>query len=273
MAVMASSCGSDDPDTIAPSTVVTSPVTLNDEPPPSAPVSAVERIDDGAISTIPAERIDNEVFLTWIGGSHVEIDDRSLPNAVRARLPRLGTRPLTILADVRTAPLPADIEERVERAVDQGTDGLIVPLNVSWVRWDGAPNCDGLTPAYVFYACILDPPEPDVARQLLGDVQSLVDAIVATELPAYVYIIPHSQESLADPLIAELVTGAETDLASLDPGLDRIDFGSQIANRGLPNMREGVEFFDMVHPTVAGIEELADVLAPQFEQFFSDAVG
>lgn len=232
----------------------------------------VERIDDAAISTIPAERIDNEVVVTWIGGSHVEIDDRSLPAAVRARLPRLGTRPLTIVADVRTAPLPADIELRVERAAAQGTDGLIVPLNVSWVRWDGAPNCDGLTPAYVFYACILEPPDVATAQRLLDDVRSLVGTIVATRLPAYIYIIPHSAESLADPLVADLITGAEADLASLDPGLDRIEFGTEIPTRGLSNMREGIEFFDMVHPTVAGVEALADLLAPEFERFFDRSI-
>jgi hypothetical protein len=160
------------------------------------------------------------------------------------------------------------VEARVEQAAARNVDGLVVILNPSWLSWDGHEECSGITPAHDFYVCVLEPqPDTDVAA-LREDVRRLVDTIVATGLPAYVYVMPHSAESLANPDLAPRLAATEQHFAELDPGLDRIEYIGHTLSRDLEPLHEGVEFDDMVHPSEAGVERLADFFTGEFVRFF-----
>lgn len=229
--------------------------------PPEASTTVIDRIDEPATATTPAERLDDELVVTWIGGSDLELDGRSLPAAVAARSPTNDGRAIRIIADVSIGPLPADIRERVERAVDRNVDGLIVPLSPSWLTWNGHDDCRGLTPPHAFYSCILDPAPGTDVDALRAETAALVDTIVASGIPAYLYVIPHSAEALADPLLSGRLASSEATFAALDPGIARITYIGHVVTRDLDDLHEGVDFFDMVHPTEAGIERLADFFA------------
>ena len=230
------------------------------------------RIDEPATVTTPADRVDEAVHITWIGGSDIDLDGRSIPAAVMARSPMIGDRPVVVAADTRIAPLPGEVEAGVEQAAARNVDGLVVILNPSWLSWDGHEACTGINPAHAYYACVLEPlPSTDVDA-LRDDVRSLVDTIVDTGLPAYLYVIPHSAESLADPDLDRRLTATESLFAELDPGLDRIEYIDYIISRDLEPLREGIEFIDMVHPTEAGVDILADHFAAEFVRFFGPLV-
>jgi hypothetical protein len=263
-------CGTSGTDRVAP--VVTTPLATTSTPATAATLTSTPttptRIDEPATGTTPADRLDEAVHITWIGGSDLDLEDRSLPNAVMAREPTIGERRLTVFADTQIAPLPHEVEARVEQAAARNVDGLVVILNPSWLSWDGHDECSGITPAHAYYVCVLEPrPETDVAA-LRDDVRSLVDTIVATGLPAYVYVIPHSAESLANPELAPRLAATERQFAELDPGLDRIEYIGHILSRDLEPLHEGVEFDDMVHPSKAGVEVLADFFTDEFVRFF-----
>ena len=248
--------------TAAPSTV-TAPGTS-----PETSLGPPARIDEPATVTTPADRIDEAIHLTWIGGSDIELDDRSIPDAVMATAPMIGDRPLVVFADTKIAPLPAEVEARVEEAVARNTDGLVVILNPSWLSWDGHEDCSGISPAHAYYACVLEPrPETDVGS-LRDDVRSLVETIVDTGLPAYLYVIPHSAESLADADLARRLAATESQFAALDPELERIEYVGHIISRDLEPMHEGAEFNDMVHPSETGVQRLADHFSSEFVRFF-----
>ncbi len=250
-----------------------SPVTDTAVEPAPPPLGTIERIDEPAISTTEAERVDDAVRITWIGGSEIDLEDRSLPVAVATRSPMVGDRELHVFADTKIAPLPHEVSARVERAAERNVDGLVVILNPSWLSWDGHTECSGIALPHDFYACVLTPrPETDVAA-LRGDVARLIDTVVDTGLPAYLYVIPHSAESLANPELEPLLAAAETQFAELNPGLDRIEFVDRILSRDLDPLREGVEFNDMVHPSEAGIEALADFFAAELTEFFGRTVA
>jgi hypothetical protein len=235
-------------------------------PPSSA--AGIERIDEPATVTTTAERVDDALRITWIGGSEIDLEDRSLPDAVAARAPTAGDRELHVFADTKIAPLPHEVAERVERAAERNADGLVVILNPSWLSWDGHTECSGIAAPHEFYACVLTPRPTTDVDALRADVEALIDTIVATGLPAYVYVIPHSAESLADPQLAPLLATAEAQFAEMNPAIDRIEFIDRIISRDLEPLREGVEFNDMVHPSELGIQRLADVFADEFTRFF-----
>ena len=246
----------------------TAPTTAATEPP-----TTLERIDEPATVTTPADRVDEAVHLTWIGGSDIDLDGRSIPDAVMARTPMIGDRPLVVVADTKIAPLPGEVEARVEQAAARNVDGLVVILNPSWLSWDGHDECSGIAPAHAYYACVLEPlPATDVDA-LRDDVRSLVDTIVATGLPAYLYVIPHSAESLADPELEPRLAATEAQFADLDPGLSRIEYIGHILSRDLEPLREGIEFNDMVHPSEIGVDMLADHFAAEFVRFFGPLVA
>jgi hypothetical protein len=253
-------------------TAATSPSTG----PPAAPTStststtdAVETsLDDPAVVTEPADRITDDAVVTWIGGSDVVLDDRDLPAAVNARVGTIGDRPLTLVADTLIAPTVADVRARVSRAADRGVHGLIVALNPSWVHWDGS-SCDGMTPKEVRYACLMSPASAEVTDRNAAELTALVDAVVATDLPAYLYVIPHSTDALAHPELAGPITSAEAALLALDPGVDRVELVG-IFNRGLDGMTEGDGFINIVHPDVVGVDRLADWLAADLIRFWTD---
>ena len=240
--------------------------------PVQAPPGDVGRLDEPATATTPAERVDDGLRVTWIGGSEIDLDDRSLPNAVAALNPIAGDRPLQIFADTKIAPLPDEIEQRVEQAAERNMDGLVVILNPSWLSWDGHTECSGIVAPHDFYACVLTPrPETDVAA-LRSEVEDLIETIVATGLPAYVYVIPHSAESLANTELAALLAATEAQFAAMNPRLERIEYVDHIISRDLAPLREGIEFNDMVHPSAIGIQDLADFFSGEFARFFDEAV-
>lgn len=242
---------------------------------PASPTTTppLDRIDQPATVTTLAERVDDAIRITWIGGSEIDLDGRSLPDAVAALSPTAGDRPIHVFADTKIAPLPHEVAERVERATRRNTDGLVVILNPSWLSWDGHTECSGIAAPHDFYACVLTPrPDTDVAA-LSADVTDLIDAVVDTGLPAYVYVIPHSAESLANPLLAPLLAAAEAQFAEMNPRLERVGFVDHIVSRDLAPMREGVEFNDMVHPSEVGIDRLAEHFADEFTTFLENATS
>jgi hypothetical protein len=264
-----SGCGESAAERVA--TVATDPTSDVATDPNTAPTpdpTPPAGISEPATATTPADRLDEAVHITWIGGSDLDLDDRSIPAAVTSRSPMIGERLLTVFADTKIAPLPGEVEARVEQAADRNVDGLVVILNPSWLSWDGHEECSGIAPAHAYYACVLDPrPETDVTS-LRDDVRSLIDTIVATGLPAYLYVIPHSAESLADPELARRLAATESQFAELDPELDHIEYIGHIVSRDLAPLREGVEFDDMVHPSEVGVEVLADFFTDEFVRFF-----
>lgn len=228
----------------------------------------VTRIDEPATATTPADRLEDGVHITWIGGSDIDHDGRSIPAAVMARSPMIGDRPLLVFADTKIAPLPAEVETRVEQAAERNVDGLVVILNPSWLSWDGHDACAGIVPAHDYYACVLEPlPGTDVGS-LRDDVSSLVDTVVDTGLPAYLYVIPHSAESLAHPELGPRLEATEAQFADLDPEVKRVEYIGHIFSRDLEPLHEGVEFNDMVHPSEFGVEVLADHFIAEFVRFF-----
>ncbi len=237
--------------------------------PPATGVPTITRIDEAATVTTRADRLDEAVRLTWIGGSEIELEDRSLPDAVAGLAPIIDSRPLVVFADTKIAPLPSEVETRVRRAAGNGADGLVVALNPSWLSWDGHIDCAEIAEPHEFYTCVLQPRPGTDVDGLRGDVARLIDTIVATGLPSYLYVIPHSAESLADPQLALLLGAAETKFAELDPHLDRITYVGHVLSRDLEPLREGAEFNDMVHPSPSGVERLAAFFATEFSRVFA----
>ncbi|MEL6891625.1 MAG: hypothetical protein AAFP84_08520 [Actinomycetota bacterium] len=220
-----------------------------------------------------ADRIDEPAQLAWVGGSSVVWDDRNLPAATDRRIERVGHRPASVIAVSEFAPSPGRMVEMIDAAVADGADGLIVAFNPSWTAWGSTPRCDGITPPYAFYACILEPPDEPVASERRAAIQELADAVESAGVPTFAYIVPHSTQSMNDPTLSDLITGAETLLASFDPGVESVEFRPTIITRGASGADEGTAFFDMVHPSPDGVELLADLLAPEIEAFFADQLG
>ena len=234
---------------------------------------AVDQVVGPADATDAADRVDDPITLAWVGGSNVVWEDRSLPDAVARRVDRIGHRPATFSSATELGPSIDRIIEMIEQSVADGAEGLLLAMNVSWIGWGGTTHCNDVSPVYAFYACILEPlPEPERLDRA-AKLQRLVDAVVATEVPAFLYIIAHSTQAMNDPILADRITAAEATIASFDPGLDRISFGHQVITRGVEGADEGTAFFDMVHPSPAGVELLADVLAPDIEAFFAEQLG
>jgi hypothetical protein len=239
-------------------------------PTTTSPTSPASTLDQPAVVTEPADRITEAAVVAWIGGSDVVLDDRDLPAAVDSRIDAIGDRPLLLVADTMIAPTVADVRDRVVAAAARGVEGLIVALNPSWVQWDGA-SCEGMTPKEVRYACLMTPVSAEVMATNAAALAELVDAVVATGLPAYLYVIPHSADSLSNPLIRDLIADAETAMATFDPGVDHVELVTPIFNRGLAGMGEGDGFINIVHPSVVGVERLADWLAAELLRFWTEA--
>lgn len=245
--------------------------TTSTAPPPEA-TNAVETVVTITPPTAPDP--DQAVIdIVWIGGSDVELEGRSLVDAVSRRLPTIANRRLELVGDITIGPLPSEIRDRVIAAAARDVDGLIVPMNPAWATWTGHRECAGITPPHTFYACILTPPSPDVVDGLLDDVRALIDEIVATGLPTYMYVISHSAESVVAPDLASELAAAESALASLDPGVAHIEFIGEFLNRRWPDMHEGAEFNDMVHLSDLGIEVVADQLVGELNEFFAQQIG
>lgn len=234
----------------------------------STPISVTSPLNEPATVSEPADRITDAAVVVWIGGSDVMLDDRDLPAAVGARVESIDDRPLLLVGDTMIAPTVDDVRTRVSSAAERDVDGVIVALNPSWIHWDGAA-CAGLQPNDARYACLMTPVSASATAANSVELTALFDTIVATGLPAYLYTIPHSADALASPLTGGLVTEVEAEMAAFDPGVDRLEFVG-IFNRGLDGMSEGDGFINIVHPSVAGVERLADWLATDLVRFWRD---
>jgi hypothetical protein len=235
--------------------------------------TTLDRVDDAAQVTTTAERVDDALRITWIGGSDLELDGRSLPDAVAALDPVVGERRLHVVADTKIAPLPSEIAVRVERAAARNADGLVVILNPSWLSWDGHTECSGITDPHDFYGCVLTPRAGTDVDALRSDVRVLIDTVVETGVPTYMYVMPHSAESTANAALAPRLEAAEAVFAGLDPDVARVEYIGHMISRDLPPLREGVEFNDMVHPGEAGIPVLAAFFRDEFVRFFGSAAA
>ncbi len=256
--------GTADPSTTAGPTELDSAAVVADDS-----TNRAGRVVEPADAVDPAERLDEPVAVSWIGGSDVTWEDRSLPPAMNELLPRVGHRPVSFRSATAIGPTPERLAELVESEVAGGADALIVAMNVSWAAWGGTTRCNGVQGAYEFYACILEPVAEPELGQRRASVQTLVDAMVDSGLPAFAYIIPHSTQALNDPLLADRITAAEAFIAGFDPGLDRIAYAETIATRGVAGADEGTAFLDMVHPSLDGVDLVAGVLAPGIESFLA----
>ena len=214
-----------------------------------------------ATATEPSVRVNPPLAVHWIGGSDVEFEDRSLPAEVNRLMPRLGGRNVVVQATTTLGPSPVEVTAMVERAVADGAAALIVGLVPAWLRWGATTRCDGLTPAHTLYECMMTQPPGAMVDQRRAEIGQLIDTIVATDLPAFVYIQPQSDQALAAPRLGPLIQAAVAELAGFDPHHPRVSFRHGIYGVGLGSMDEGDEFIDMVHLTVAGVARLAGPFA------------
>ena len=156
----------------------------------------------------------------------------------------------------------------VDDALAAHTDAIVMSVNPVWLHWDEV-SCSDIPVLHQRYACLLSPIEPALTERRRAELQSLIDAAAGSGVPAYAYTQPHSAESLADPALDRPLTAAEAAIAAYDPLRPDVRFVARIFTRDLPPLHEGVEFIDMVHPTPAGAETLADWLAIDISRFWS----
>jgi hypothetical protein len=207
----------------------------------------------------------------WVGGSDIAWNDYSLPDELLADMPSFGERPIVMRTRIVQAVMPVEMRGLVEDAVRAGADAIVMSVNPVWLHWDGA-SCLG-TPAapHDFYRCLLTPIDPTVTAQRTGELQALFATVAAAGVPVYAYTQPHSTEVLADPSVAPAIEAAESALAEFDPAVPNVRFRSRIFTRDTAPMREGVEFFDMVHPNPAGAALLSDWIAADLADFWRAA--
>lgn len=240
------------------------------EPAASASAPVVTLIVSAATTDEPAERVDDPIDLAWIGGSEVELRDVSLPGALADALPDVAGRPLNVRGYTRIAPMPPDIGAAVAAAVADGADALLISINIAWLTWE-FPNCnppDGVAVDPVErYVCVLTPISDQVTAGNRAAIQAFVDTVVATGLPAYLYLLPHSQTALGDPRLATLLVEREAELDGFDPGVATVEFHAQSFTRFEDGFDQPDQFADMVHPTAAGATAIAGHLAGELERF------
>lgn len=241
--------------------------------PSAAPVApTVTAISVPATVTTPADRVDEPLTVHWVGGSDIAWNDYSLPDDLLADLPTFGERPIVMRTRIVQAVMPVEMRTLVEDAVAAGADAIVTSINPVWLHWDGS-SCQGTTAApHEFYRCLLTPVSPDVTAQRNAELQALFAAFVAAGVPVYAYTQPHSAEVLSNPAVAPAIEAAEAALAAFDPGVPTVRLRSRIFTRDTAPMREGVEFFDMVHPTPAGAALMSDWLASDLADFWGVTV-
>ena len=224
----------------------------------------------GAEATEPARR--NTVEVAWIAGSDSVWNEVHLPAGVAERVPVTPAWNLEITSTIRIAPVAPDITASIDEAAVAGADALVVPLNISWLNWK-EPACLDMDIAkpYERYACILTSLSPEIDAANAASLNEMIATVVASGLPSLMYAIPHSSNALADPVIGPMIDAAEQRLATFDPNDPDVTFIASSFTRDGPSFVEGVDFIDMVHPTVAGAERLADWLAPHVAEVVSTA--
>lgn len=240
------------------------PVTI-----PAAP--DVTAMREPATVGTPADRVDEPLTVHWIGGSDVAWNETSLPDALLADLPSFGERPIVVRARTVQAVMPVGMRELFDAAVTGGADAIVMSINPVWLHWDGIACLDDPGVPYDFYRCLLTPISATVTAQRAQELTALFSAAAASGVPVYAYTQPHSAEVLADASLGPSIAAAETALAAFDPGVPNVRFRSRIFTRDTAPMREGVEFFDMVHPTPAGATAMSDWLANDLADFWRTA--
>ena len=270
-------CGSSTPastptDVDPPSTLATPDINVANSGPhrSDTAIPTISTISRGAEATEPARR--NTVAVAWIAGSDSVWNDVDLPAGVAQRVPVTPAWNSEITSTIRIAPVAPDITASIGEAVAAGADALVVPLNISWLNWR-EPACldmDIIKP-YERYACILTSLSPEIDAANAASLTEMIATVVASGLPTLMYAIPHSTNALADPVIGPMIDTAEQRLATFDPHDPDVTFIASSFTRDGPPFVEGVDFIDMVHPTVAGAERLAEWLAPQVAEVVSNA--
>ena len=237
--------------------------------PASAPVATpgLTAVSGPATVSSTADRVDEPLTVHWIGGSDVEWETFSLPNEFLGDLPDFGERPIVVETRIRQAVMPTGMTEMVQAAIAEGTDAIVMSVNPVWLHWDAAA-CGDIAVPHDRYACLLTPTSAEVTAQRDAEIRTLIDTAAAAGVPVYLYTQPHSTDVLTNPAVAPSIEAAEAALAAFDPGLPNVRFRSRILTRDLPEMREGVAFFDMVHPTPAGADQLAAWLAADIADFW-----
>jgi len=232
--------------------------------------SVISTISRGAEADEPARR--NTIDVAWIAGSDSVWNDVDLPAAVEQRMPATPGWKVAFASAIQIAPIATDITARVNEAVAAGADALVGPMNISWLNWKEPACLDmDITRPYERYACILTSLSPQIDAANAATLAEMIDAVAASGLPSLMYAIPHSTNALDDPLIGPMITAAEQRLATFDPSNANVTYIAGSFTRNLPPFVEGVDFIDMVHPTVAGTERLADWLAVQVADIVSSA--
>jgi len=225
-----------------------------------------------AASSVPAERVTPPLTVAWIGGSEVELRDVSLTGAMADHLPAVGDRPIAYRPYTSIAAMPEDDVAHVDAAVAAGADVLAVSVNPAWLTWED-PYCAAVPGQPVDpverYVCVLSPISDEITARRHAALTALVDRIVATGLPAYLYFMPHSTTALTDPRIADLIAAREAELAAFDPGVARVRFRPASFTRGLDGFAQPDHFVDMVHLTPGGAQAVAAWLAGDLAGFLA----
>ena len=245
----------------------TPPVTRAPTVPTSAaPVVTVLR--EPAVATTPADRVDTPLRVDWIGGSDIAWEAVSLPGGFVRRVPTFAVRPVEMRIRMSQAVMADGVRAFVAEAVAAHTDAIIMSINPVWLHWDEV-SCSDVPVLHERYRCLLSPIDPALSERRRAELQALVDVALGSGVPVYAYTQPHSSDSLANPSLGGLLAAAESAIAAYDPARPDVRFVARIFTRDLPPLREGVDFIDMVHPTSAGAELLADWLAVDITRFWS----
>jgi hypothetical protein len=246
---------------------ITPPVT----PTPTVPASTAPEVTvlrEPATATTPADRIDTPLRVDWIGGSDIEWEAVSLPGGFLQRVPTFAGRPVEMRTRMSQAVMADGVRAFVDEAVAAHTDAIIMSINPVWLHWDEV-SCSDVPVLHERYRCLLSPIDPALTDRRRAELQMLVDAAVASGVPVYAYVQPHSSESLANPSLDGPLAAAESAIAAYDPVRPDVRLVARIFTRDLPPLREGVDFIDMVHPTAVGAELLADWLAVDVTTFWN----
>lgn len=231
----------------------------------------ISTIEGPALATTEAERVDAPLRVDWIGGSDVELNDVSLPDAFLRHRSDVDGRPLDLRARTRIGALAPDVEALIGAALADRAEALIVSFNPVWLHFlEG--SCDTLTVPRDRYGCLLTPVSPETTAERRAEIESLLRAIETAGVPVYLYMQPHSADVMADPSVGPLIDDAERLLAAFDPDMPTVAFRARNITRDLGAAREGTEFHDMVHLTPAGAAVLGEWLAADVGSFW-DQLG
>jgi len=231
-------------------------------------VPPVTVIDAPASVAATADRTDAPIRIDWVGGSDVALGDVSLPDAFARRVTSVEGRTIEVRTRTRLAVLAPGVSELIDEAVTDGTDAIVLSINLNWLHWDDVA-CREMTVMHEKYECLLSPISPEISEQRAVELQELIDNAVAADVPLYVYSLPHSTDVLDNPAVADLIESAEVGVAAYDPGQPDVRFVARVFTRDTEPFYEGVDFIDMVHPTGPGAERLADWLAADITAFWA----